>query len=222
MIRDKYLAHLIISMVLIGLCSIPLLYAQGNPAISSVKELDQEQTVARAATLPTSDNLVSLQIIVGGQIVKATQREGGLIRIEYDGRIVGITPRIRDLDEEKISVDIFRITKIVRNGVYVGDAIAMAQTLDVNKLAATVPDSAPILSIQVEGIRTDLKGSTETQRNEPALERYGKVRKQECCITCGTITACGCSVSIPLCGSCCSGLCCEGGGGDRANKGKSN
>src|SRR5436305_15251452 len=96
--NHRHAANLAIGAILIGFLIAPRYYVHGNSTYPG-QEPQVDQTYDRAIAIPTSDNLVQLQIIIEGRVIKATQREGGLIRIEHEGKIYGITPHIQDINE---------------------------------------------------------------------------------------------------------------------------
>lgn len=206
----KHPAYPAIGLMLIAFGLVSLLYARENPT-PSIKQQDVDKHIERATTLPSSDYLVTLKItLTDGEVIRATQFEGGLIRIEYQGRIFGITPHIRDMNSGAISAKIFRITRVVKKGETVGEAIALLESLEVNKLVATSTNTDPVFNIQTIRVQ-ESPNAPQFDQTKSALERYINDPPHICCITCGGTTACGCSVELG-CGSCCSGKCCPNGG----------
>jgi hypothetical protein len=174
----------------------------------------QEKSVPRskqAITVPISDNVITLNITLNdGTPIQAGELEGGLIRIERDGRVFGLVPRIIDRERSVIGIDIFRITRIKRGDVTVGESIEQIETIDTNPSNARPTNVESQMSIQLKSIKKrnlsmkehKAQGSgTISPQNEPDPT-------ERCCVTCGGLKVCGCAV-VMSCGSCCCGTCCE-------------
>ena len=69
---------------------------------------------------------------------------------------------------------------------------------EVIRLRPGFPQDVKVPSTQLEFLKVDLG----TRRIED------RITTGTCCVTCGSVTACGCAVEIPPCPPCCRGECC--------------
>ena len=201
--KNRQGIYMAMTSLLFALCCISLARVQDAPVPLS----------KQASTIPTSDELITLKITLSdGQTLTATEREGGMIRIEKDGRIFGVTPHIHDKDNSVIKADIFRITTIKRGGTVVGESMAIVENVEVNKSFPRSTNSDPPFTLQVERIVKAKAIDTSVSKPktndgigiDPPTDPPPVYR---CCVTCGSTTACACAVTLS-CGSCCSGPCC--------------
>lgn len=95
------------------------------------------------------------------------------------------------------------------------EALRVVEQLEVRQGVPAVIPSMPTVSIVVDGTRTAQAAAGASQAvyrtasmRTPAPQALTSRLLGECCITCGTITACGCAVGMS-CGSCCSDACCK-------------
>jgi hypothetical protein len=167
----------------------------------------------RARTSPISDNMVTLKLTLStGEVVTAVQREGGMVRIDKQGSIIGLTPKIRDKEDGTIDVAVFRISAIKGpSGAVVGEGMDLMERLEVRRSLPSKPTASDILqlSIEVEGIQVG-PSPQALDANRASTRKVGQYAPvgDDCCVTCGGLTACACRVSQD-CGSCCSGACCQ-------------
>jgi hypothetical protein len=74
--------------------------------------------------------------------------------------------------------------------------------------------SMPTVSVVVDGTRRRPTAAGQVPSQFQFASLSTQVRRSlatfsgDCCVTCGTVTACGCAVAGMSCGSCCSDACC--------------
>ena len=158
----------------------------------------------QARTAPTSNNVVTLRITLpDGQMMKASEREGGLIRIETNGKTYGLTPHIRDKENGVVGLDIFQMNAVIKDKTIRGESIRILEAIEVNRSFTRYTSGDSSFAILVENIQI-----SSDQTNVPTISPMRPVGDDRCCVTCGSTTACACAVVLG-CGSCCSGYCCE-------------
>jgi hypothetical protein len=169
----------------------------------------------QAYTVPISNTEITLEITVDGNPpIRATQLDGGLIRIEKIGStIYGFTPYITDRDTGEVAVRAFRIRRISTQGKVVGEGIKEIANIEASSLSngalVVFDDSDSRFTFQVKEIQQTSIWNDGTMRKRP---KRNPVYKIMCCVTCNELRTCACAVEAG-CGSCCDGSCCGGGGG---------
>lgn len=146
---------------------------------SSVRASDREIMIR----LRTSDNHVIVASQYDGEMIK-TGREGG--------EMFGITPHI--LDDGSVTLEFFRINKILNRNVVVGEAVKGVGRVG---LDTTVPQSTPIDRI----VTVELINISKSARAAGVKINDFGLQDCPCCVTCGGETTCGLYV-IVSCGSC--------------------
>jgi|SRR5437660_194387 len=163
----------------------------------------------QARTEPISKDQIRLKIILdNGESVQATQLEGGMIRMEIEGRgIFGFTPIRRGQSDGVVAVKVFRITKVQKDGQVVGERIKELQTNEAGNQPTALSglaDNEPRIMIQLVGVREYPKITKVS--SPPQIGGLGDTGG--CCVACNGIKVCACSVDAS-CGSCCVGVCCD-------------
>lgn len=184
MSRVKFLSYPLAAMLVVTLGSVSLLRSQTARATRKT-----EKKISWTITLPD------------GNWVKSSESEGGMLRIERDGRIWGFTPTVRDEAKGSVAVKVFQITK-TDDGV---EVINEVENQKVNTASARRLDtdgfSIQVTKIEQSPVGTSFFGGEDPPVDEP-VEGIGK-----CCVTCNGWKVCGCKVEMS-CGSCCSDACC--------------
>lgn len=202
---DSGSIRIVMAASLILFANILVIGAQNAPFKVS-RNVDSVPLGEQARTVPTSNGQIKIKINLDtGQSVQATQFEGGLIRMEIEGvGVFGFTPYRRGQDtEETISVKVFRITAINKNGKVVGEGITELERVDlvgdqpIRALGALV-NAEMRFTLQLVGVKDAAKIKEISLR--PVFEG-------SCCVTCDGVRTCACAVEA-LCGSCCMGDCC--------------
>jgi len=189
--------------------------------------LPASQVLAQAYTLPTSSKLVHGTLTLSdGQKVEFTVLEGAMftIRDEESDFFLGFTPTIEDEAEERVSFEIFEIQEMgpdLQTLKEVDDVLVL-KTFEVgspwmpaySQLTVRGISDSGLNDVEIEQLREDLriqlKLSPSSKPGENSVEPT-LTGQSQCCVTCGSVTACGCAVQMS-CGSCCSGACCSGDG----------
>ncbi|SRR6266404_2067184 len=125
--------------------------------------------------------------------ITVSQYDGEMIRTgPKGGDMLGITPRLRD--DGSITLEFFRVVKIIRKHLIVGEDITSMGSMEVN---TTLAQSAPVelvSSVQLLGI------SRPPEESGVRVEDVG-ADGCPCCITCDGYETCGMSVQAS-CGQC--------------------
>jgi hypothetical protein len=143
----------------------------------------------QAAMLTPSKVITIRMVMSDNKEITVSQYDGEMIRTgPKNGEKLGITPRI--LDNGSVALDFFRVTKITKRDIVVGEAATSIGGIELN---SALPQSTPIgliYSIQLIGISEAAKyPEAETNTVCP------------CCVTCGDEESCGLSVQMS-CGRC--------------------
>lgn len=145
--------------------------------------------------------IVTLQISLDGTpVVDASAIEGRMLTTHIRNRgDYGFQPTV--LDDGRVLVDVFEITRAVP-----GEVERKIQTIAVNADAPIALTADPGIAVQLVDIR-DRPGSTSpssvsfasfsSTMPQPFREEF----LDNCCVTCGNVTSCGCAVS-DSCGCC--------------------
>lgn len=185
--RIKFLSYAIAAILVVALGSLLLLHSQSASAARKT-----EKKISWTITLPD------------GNWVNSRESEGGMLRIERDGKIWGFTPIVRDEAKGSIAVKVFQITK-TDNGV---EAIKEIESQKVGMASARRLDTDGF-SVQVTKIEQVALGTGFSSEGEPGdvpIDEPGE-GVGKCCVTCNGWKVCGCKVEMS-CGSCCSDACC--------------
>ena len=90
------------------------------------------------------------------------------------------------------------------------------------RLRPHVSESAILGDLSIKILGTEWRSMDTPPMSTPGRlegeEALRNVAAGSCCVTCGSVTACGCAVSHS-CGSCCSDPCCGGSGGSGGSGG---
>lgn len=150
---------------------------------------------------PTNDVelLVTLKFILpSGDCIHATQREGGLIRIEKGKSVYLLTPRINMAGSVFIEVNILYEYQMAILTQPLDLQVDVNSSKDLLELNPLLPFLVRIEKIQ-KVVRTNIN----------SLNRLDSqmIGSGECCVTCNGIRTCACAVSAS-CGTCCIPKCC--------------
>jgi hypothetical protein len=185
--------------------SLVVIYA--NPSLA--KSVMTAFTPARA--IPISSKLVKLTFLTPtGKPVDVTQKEGGLVRISFQGRTYGLASKILDEQTGAVKVRLAAITTVFKDGIAVGEAVDVLDDIELsawgNPVSFSGKSGLPLVVVGVE-IESDEK---KTEAETPAVVHQSDYSPMgnECCVTCDGLTFCGCKVSVPGCGGCCMESCC--------------
>jgi hypothetical protein len=157
---------------------------------------------------PTKKVLLKI-IFPDEEWVQAGATEGSLIRIERSGKILGLTPSVRDANKGIVEVIVSKIQR--QNG---SDSLQEIARVSISGKLGTANIEAPSFKIQLISIGNAPEGiSTQGMRFQPAKYSPSSLTvaamlPDRCCVSCGGTTACAdCGVYMS-CGSCCTGVCC--------------
>jgi hypothetical protein len=157
----------------------------------------------KAFTVRASEQRVVLNVtLADGEHVELTTRDGEMARLAFEGVQYGIAPYIADTSSGTIRLFVARIRKLAKTG---------DETLEqVGELPARLggervqSNTTPAFEISVKQLLPPRQAEA-AGANRPEPDGI-------CCVTCGSVRACACAVTMS-CGSCCSDPCCGGGGG---------
>ncbi len=177
------------------------------------------------SALPISNRLIQGEMVLAnGEALKFTVLEGKLLTVQ--GPEVGsfaLSGEILSEEPAQVRFTVFEIQEFGpgRQGL---KQVEQIEVRGKETMAAVVVD---LPAIQVSGIHESPKVTQDdvlqfrqakmnslagietkekTQLSDSTLETLGG----DCCVTCGSTTACGCAVSMS-CGSCCAPGCCSSG-----------
>lgn len=180
---------------------------------------------AQAFTVPVSENMVQGQLeLTDGEVIEFAVLDGGMLKVRdsEEGYFIGLTPNIADdPNGAKVVFTIFDITETA-SGL---QSLVYRQTFEVapgEKAAMVDPFYADVSIIgfeksnlsldEVKAMRSNLIANQSSDKSGLTTGTDQGGISTECCVSCGSVTACGCSVTMS-CGSCCDSSCCGGGSG---------
>lgn len=181
---------------------------------------------AEAFSVPVSNYLVKGQLeMTDGEVIQFAVLDGAMLKVRNpdEGYFVGLTPVINEVDGEPlVSFTVFEIEErgpglhaLRESGAFetrLGEKSAMLAPFyaDVSLLGI---EKSNLSQSDVDKMRRNLMPNKLFVKDGPVTgaDQGGGI-STECCVTCGSTTACGCSVSMS-CGSCCDSPCCGGGSG---------
>lgn len=145
----------------------------------------------------TSQRFLTLKFVLpDGNWIRATQREGGVIRVEKRAAVYVFAVGLVDGDNPSISVQVSQDIGI--------NAIRGVEPIRFYRTLAEFRSTKPPFIIQVEGIRSVSKAESRSMIGEG----LGLSDAGTCCVTCDLVKTCACAVEAS-CGSCCMGACCN-------------
>jgi hypothetical protein len=168
---------------------------------------DRPSVESKAFTVPISNDFVWGTLrLPDGQEIRFKTLEGGLVTVRdhTTGAMFGIAPIALKDDREEIQVTVFEITEVQPGH----QRIRQVERLVVPVASPAGEKSVRGFAVTVEGITAETPPG-KAPLSQPVDDALKQAEKGRCCVTCGTTTACGCSVSMD-CGSCCSDPCCGG------------
>ena len=182
-------------------CVMSASYAQDQ--IPPIDEQNQQLPSGRKAkTIPNSETIITLRFgLENGDYIIASQRDGGMIRIEKGDKILGFTPY--KLPDGNVSVRVFQIDRVIRAGRLVGERMVEQETLDLRNAFVDFKNDALSSMIELTSIPRGHKPPAPTNTPSPQNRQVD----DECCVTCNGVRACACAV-YTSCGECCMLGCC--------------
>jgi hypothetical protein len=206
-IHRRMLVPVIVFLVLL-VGSISIKSAQDKTLeLNSVSQLPYSQ---QAKTIPVSDLLITLKLSVDeNEPILASQFDGGMIRIELLKKeglpIYGFSPYISDATNGAISVRVFQINRIIKDGELKGESMKEITTL------AAYKENDKYTAMYAEGGDSFTFELIDVQKSEKYVELKGDhgelIGAAQCCLVCNGVRSCACAVSTS-CGSCCAPECC--------------
>lgn len=166
-------------------------------------------SLSRKSTMDpsSSPSKITLRLTFdNGAAFTVTQFEGLPIRVERNGSSFGIATHVDTSNGNQIKADMFRGVPMNSADVSIKDRRPDVSLFDIGREPSELPFSEFGVKVELVGISYGANARIEhhdTSRIHLMMAPGGS----ECCLTCGTITVCGCAVEGP-CGSCCSGQCC--------------
>lgn len=139
-----------------------------------------------------SDRLIALSLTTyDNRVMTVSQYDGEMITAgAKDQEMLGIIPRIHD--DSSITLEFFRVSKIIRKNTIVGEAIDGVGSME---LKTMLPQSTPINLISAIEL-ISVSGLAEGSKVRPY-----NLQTCPCCVTCDGWEVCGLSVRMS-CGSC--------------------
>ncbi len=176
---------------------------------------------AKVHSIPSSTRLVQGKVtLANGELVKFAVLEGAMLTVmdTESGYYYGFTPSITDEADLAVNVTSFNIEKRGRD-LHILRQAGSIETF--SGLKAALPQDSNA-TIEITGIIESGLSQSEFEALRNSLAVPAKIGSEtnlsdqrdgdECCVTCGSTTACACAVEMS-CGSCCAGTCCSSGGG---------
>lgn len=161
----------------------------------------------RLGTVPSSGSKVTLRLTFdNGAVFTVTQFEGAMIKIKRNGSTIAIVARI-NTEQWNVSAKILKVVSVEARGESLGESISEMGKVDIGREASELPNGEMGVKVELIGIVYEVK--VAEGRNENSRFRPLGGAGEECCLTCGNITACGGYVVGP-CGACCVGSSCNG------------
>jgi hypothetical protein len=200
-----------LALVLVGF--ITTLLFQENP-FAAQNSQDPLLLNQQASAVPLSTTLITLTITLeNGKLIKATQPEGGLIRVEFNEfSIFGLVPYVSDHTSGAVAVKILRIRKVRAGEKAIGERLTELETIPITIESASavskISDTPLRFSLQLLAVKqdTDIVGKSVHSQNGGTV---GSNLASSCCVSCdGGPKTCACAVEMS-CGSCCMGTCCR-------------
>ena len=173
------------------------------PQASSISQGKQ------AHSNPVSDNTISLRITLpNGRVVLVSEREGGMIRIEFNGQIYGLIPRIKDGQNNQVSIEPFEIRLLRKRGQFLGESIRSLGAYEIDQFnRSSLPPNTSSLPFNIQLLSLLRKtGDSARHVSFMPLQSWSDPTT-DCCITCNGVKTCACAVEAS-CGSCCYDFCC--------------
>lgn len=176
---------------------------------------------------PISNRLLEGEIeLVDGETISFKALEGSLVTIQSPSTgPIALSGEILDENSRQVRFVVFRVETY---GPRL-QGLTQIDTIEVRDGLASSLRSLALEGLKVKGIHrsdrvseADVKayrerllgpaiGGKATDGAPPISSAGVEEVDNTCCVTCGSVTACGCSVSMS-CGSCCAGPCCSGNG----------
>lgn len=179
---------------------------------------------AEAFSVPVSNYMVKGQLeMTDGEIIQFAVLDGAMLKVRNpdEGYFVGLTPVIKkEGGEQVVSFTVFNIAEH-GPGLHSLKEEGTFETRPGEKSAMVAPFYAEVSLLGIEKSSLSQGDVDKMRRNmmpnklfakdgfETGADQGGGI-STECCVTCGSTTACGCAVSMS-CGDCCDSQCCGGG-----------
>jgi hypothetical protein len=183
-------------------------------------------TLALVATwgLALAPNAVGQQAIrtVGIRVVlpdehtvRITAVEGDMARIAYEGfGVLGFAPKVVNAARPTVSIAVYEVSE-----VEFGSPTRLIETVVLEGKGKATLGKVAGVDLQLDTVRVVY----ETDVSRTAMSRPASLfsvalastlpspaKRGPCCVTCGSVTSCGCAV-VDSCGCCCDWPCCNGG-----------
>lgn len=177
---------------------------------------------------PISNRLLEGEIeLIDGETIGFKALEGTLITIQSPSTgALALSGEILDENSRQVRFVMFRIDSY-GPGL---QGLTQIETLEVRDGLTSSMRSLALDGLKVSGIKrsdrvteADVKayrehlfgratgGGEALESGPPASTSSFEDVESTCCVNCGSVTACGCKVTMS-CGSCCAGACCSGTG----------
>jgi hypothetical protein len=194
-------------LLLLALSSVP--WAQDAAPLADQSGNDGPTPYSlQARTIPNSNTVITLLFTLeSGDTIKATQYDGGLIRMEKGETIYGFTPYLKDRESGEIAVRVFRIARVKKGGVLVGERMAEIDDLRLDGRYTRFADAELPFGIELLQVRRDDRAKETAAAQTHTIPEGGDWGEQ-CCVTCNGVRSCGCAI-VTSCGDCCIGRCCK-------------
>lgn len=144
-------------------------------------------------------SFVKLTIKLPDETITTYERAGSVLRVKYKDELFGFLPVQVDEKAGVVRLEVYQAVKFEPGETMLKkENTKKIEEIEVPFKGAVTLKSRPMFSV------------------EAALAGRGSGRGHtgSCCVTCGSTTACDCSVSMS-CGTCCAGDCCTPGGGGK-------
>lgn len=148
----------------------------------------QEQSISSV-----SDQEIAIRLkLSDDRFITISQYSGEMIKAgPQNGERLGITPRV--LDDGRVTLEFFRIRKIIKGNVNLSESIISLGTMELNAAFAQSLSVSGIASVQLLGVsKSPGRSVMRVNYSQPGCP---------CCVTCDGWEMCGLSVQMS-CGSC--------------------
>jgi len=138
-----------------------------------------------------SNRMATIRLRVSDKnLISASQFSGQMIRVQRDEEIFGITPQLGDGGDDSIMLELFRIIKIKKAGLVIGEKITYIGNVE---LKDSNPQPMPLGFISSVQLINVVEATNNLIAQPLSLG---------CCVKCGGVQTCAPCVEM-WCGSCC-------------------
>ena len=164
-----------------------------------VSAQDKALALKEQPAVPAPGKMITITMrMSNNRIATVSQFDKEMIRIEREGQIFGIIPRLLDkwgnASNASVELEFFQIIKTNKDGGIINERVTSIERIELNDNTPQATPVNQISSVQLVSVSDDARA--------PVVGMSNPTRLFWCCITCGGETTCGACVEV-YCGSCC-------------------